>query len=115
MSKDFKIEIKFNHFPQLAEKAHKAVSEIVRKAALDVEGQAKTVVPIDTGALHNSIDVKMEGDLTAIIGPHTDYAVYVEFGAPKINHRAQPYMTPAAEAVRPAYVQALTQLESRLR
>ena len=113
MSKDFKIEIKFNHFPQLAEKAHAAVSEIVRKAAFDVEGQAKTFVPIDTGALHNSIDVQMEGDLTAIIAPHTEYAAFVEFGTSKMS--AQPYMTPAAEAVRPAYVQALTQLESRLK
>lgn len=113
MTKDFKIEIKFNRFPELAAKVPGLVSEIVRKAALDVEGQAKTFVPIDTGALHDSIDVQMEGDLTAVIAPHTEYAAFVEFGTFKMS--AQPYMTPAAEAVRPAYVQALTQLESRLK
>ena len=42
MSKDFKIEIRFNRFPQMAEKVHDAVSDIVRKTALDVEGQANS-------------------------------------------------------------------------
>ena len=113
MSKDFKIEIRFNRFPQMAEKVHDAVSDIVRKTALDVEGQAKIFVPVDTGALKNSIDVQMEGDLTAVIAPHTEYAAFIEFGTSKMA--AQPYMTPAAEEARPAYIAALTQLEARLK
>lgn len=113
MAKNITIEIKFDHFADIAKKAHDAVSDIVRKTALDVEGQAKMFVPVDTGVLKNSIDVQMEGDMTAVVAPHTEYAAYVEFGTSRMA--AQPYMTPAAEEARPAYIAALTQLEARLK
>lgn len=117
MGKDFEIKIVYNHFPQLAAKAHDAVKEIVRVAAKSVQENSQVVLykghGVDTGELKSSIDVKMEGDLLAIIGPHTDYAVYVEFG-----HHSFPgygYMTKGAEAVRPTYIGELSKLESRLR
>jgi HK97 gp10 family phage protein len=113
MTKDFDIVIKYDHFDELARKAKGAVRDIVRKAAFDVEANAKNVVPVDTGNLKNSIDVEMESDTTAVIGPHTEYAAYVEFGT--MNMPAQPYMTPAAEAVKPAYMEAMRQLEDRLK
>lgn len=51
------------------------------KAAILVESQAVLLVPVDTGALQNSIGYKVnERELAAYIGTNCEYAIYVEFG-----------------------------------
>ena len=51
------------------------------KASLLVESQAALLVPVDTGALRNSIGYKVnESELAAYIGTNCEYAIYVEFG-----------------------------------
>lgn len=45
----------FNHFPEISKKLHKAMSQAVRKTALDVQKDAATNAPVDTGFLRNSI------------------------------------------------------------
>ena len=107
-----KIVVTHNRFPEIAAKLPTETSAVVRKSAHDVEANAKAVVPVDTGALKNSIDTTMESEFTAIVAPHTEYAVFVEFGTHKMG--AQPYMTPAAEIVRPAFEAAMKQLLARL-
>ena len=109
-----KIVITFNRFPEIAAKLPAETSAVVRKSAYDVEANAKAVVPVDTGALKNSINTTMEGEFTAIVAPHTEYAVFVEFGTHNPNYPKQPYMTPAAEIVRPAFEAAMKQLLARL-
>lgn len=108
-----RIVIKYNNFPKIAAKLPQAVNAIVRKAAFDVEAHAKSVVPVDTGKLKNSITTEMTSQTSAIVAPHTEYAIYVEFGTRK--QRAQPYMRPAAEKVRPAFIAACSRLEEHLR
>jgi HK97 gp10 family phage protein len=63
---------------------------------------------VDTGFLKNSISVEPAGDLTAYVGPHAEYAIYVEYGTYK--SRAQPYLLPSAEKVRPAFIAAMKQI-----
>lgn len=82
--------------------------QAVRKAAADVEGGAKALAPVDTGALKGSIGVSMHGPLSAEIGPTQNYSVYVEFGTYKMA--AQPFMGPAADRVEPGFVAAMEQL-----
>ena len=106
------IRIEFNRFPEIAAKLPAETSAVVRKTAFDVEAHAKQVVPVDTGALKNSIATEMESDTSATIAPHTEYAAYVEFGTYKMA--AQPYMTPAAEVNRPKFESAMRQLLNRL-
>lgn len=107
------ISVTFDKFPQIAAEMPKKTSQIVRKAAFDIEAQAKNRVPVDTGALKNSISTEFENNgLTGIIAPHMEYATYVEFGTKRIS--AQPYMTPAAEAVAPAFVAAMKQMLQEL-
>lgn len=108
-----KIVIKYNHLPRIAERLPEAVSAIVRKAAFDVEANAKTVVPVDTGKLKNSITSEFPSPTKAIIAPHTEYAAFVEYGTRR--QRAKPYMRPAAEKVAPAFIEACRRLEERLR
>lgn len=98
---------------------------IVNKAALIVEGQAKVLAPVDTGALSQSITVDPAttdtGKITARVVTDKEYASYVEFGtgvrgAASSTHKpvkgsiaygdragqiAQPYMHPAVEITRP--------------
>jgi HK97 gp10 family phage protein len=123
------IVIEYNHFPAIAAAAAGKVKACVEKAVKDVEAQAKAKAPIDTGALQGSILGKMTGAYSGEVAPHVDYAIYVEFGTrahiitPKnakalywpgaahpvksVNHPgtpAQPYMRPAADAVRGPFV-----------
>lgn len=106
------IVMKYNRLPKIAKRFPDAVHDIVRKAAYDVEGHAKMVVPVDTGVLKNSIRTEMINKHTAIVATHMEYAAYVEFGTR--YQRAKPYMRPAAERVFPGFVEALRWLEGRL-
>ena len=54
------------------------------------------------GRLRSSIITEPQGEDTVIVAPHTDYAMYVEFGTYKMA--AQPYMKPGFEASRDAAV-----------
>lgn len=103
------VTVTFDKFRKIAAALPGQTRAVVRKASFDVEGQAKNRVPVDTGALKNSISTEFEDNgLTGIIAPHMEYATFVEFGTKRMS--AQPYMTPAAEAVMPAFVSAMKQM-----
>jgi HK97 gp10 family phage protein len=87
--------------------------------ALEIEGLAKDIVAIDTGALKSSIHTRGKdgtntnenkdygegheqneipaagGDVMAVVGTGMNYAAYVELGTSKMA--AQPYLGPAVE------------------
>jgi HK97 gp10 family phage protein len=73
--------------------------DIVEGLAFECEGHAKTLAPVDTGAMMNSIDTKVypQGNVVAEVGPHVEYAIYVELGTYKM--RARPFLSTAAEMV----------------
>ena len=103
------VTIKFNRFPEIAAALPEKTTTVVAKTAFDVQAHAQNVVPVDTGNLKNSIATSFENDgLTAIVAPHTEYAAYVEFGTRRMS--AQPYMTPAAERVRPVFIAAMKKM-----
>lgn len=55
----------------------------IEAAALLVEGQAKSLAPVDSGELRDKIDhsVKKEGtSVVGKVGSSLDYAIYVEYG-----------------------------------
>lgn len=79
----------------------------VSKAVTDVEAYAKGVVPVDTGNLRASIQGESSG-LQGRVNVGADYGIYVEFGTYKMA--AQPYLTPAAEFVRPSFEAAMGQI-----
>ncbi|MDQ5960160.1 MAG: hypothetical protein QG592_1242 [Pseudomonadota bacterium] len=109
MASNVTVTIKFNRFPEIAAALPGQTKAVVRKAAFDVEGQAKNRVPVDTGALKSSILTEIEnGGLAAEVAPHENYALFVELGTRRMS--AQPYMIPAADAVRPAFIAACEQM-----
>lgn len=131
--------VNFDHLPLIAAAIHRAASQLVRKACLDVQAAAQAGVVVDTGYLKSSIythtadgstygqgikgagpgrellpDVGApENDQTGFVGVGANYGVYVEFGTSKMA--AQPYLVPAAEQVGPSYQAAWEKLEERIR
>lgn len=99
------VVVKHNKLGRIAAHLKPLASQVVRKAALDVEAHAKTLVPVDTGALSNSIQAETTGDLSAVVAAGMEYAPYVEYGTS--HGPAQPYLTPAADAVRPGFIAAV--------
>lgn len=81
---------------------------LVRKTAFDIQADAQSVVPVDTGNLKNSIGVTMISRLAAEIGPTADYGIYVEYGTS--TQAPQPYMTPASDRNEPIFNSAVEML-----
>ena len=116
----------FNKLPALSKQAAEMAHLAVYKAAFDIEANAKTIVPVDTGFLKSSIATQTgatgrhdspgapshqhspANDLTAYVGAHAEYAQAVEYGTSKMS--AQPYLMPSAEKVRPAFIAAMKQI-----
>jgi len=101
----FRLEVKFNKLPGLGPAVRKSCGDVVRKASLDVEADAKVRAPVDTGALKASIAAKMIGPLTAEIVCGVEYGIFQELGSYKMA--AQPFLTPAVEAIREPFIQAI--------
>lgn len=85
-------------------------AKIIRDTATQIHRTARERVPVDTGALRDSITITVEGDgrsnaMSATIGTSSSYAAYVEYGT--AFSRPQPFMAPALDAVRDKFQQAL--------
>ena len=71
---------------------HIDMAAVFAAAGEAVADEARTMCPVDTGNLRDSIAVSA-GDSGAQISANTDYAAYVEFGTYKMA--AQPFLVPA--------------------
>jgi len=77
----------------LAKKNNKAVKEVIEKAVIIVEGNAKEKCPVVTNRLRSSIthEVKSIGEKhIGKVGSNVEYAPYVEFGT-------RPHLAPIGE------------------
>lgn len=94
-------------------KAVPLAAAVVKKTAYDVERDAKTFAPVDTGALRNSIstdlfDLSSITSISAEIGPTVEYGLYVEEGTSTQGPAA--YMGPALDRHAAIFEQALGQI-----
>jgi HK97 gp10 family phage protein len=129
----------FNHLPETAIALHRLTAQLVKKACFDVQAAAVAKCPHVTGYLKSSIYThtwdssgygqgvvgakpgtvllpdlgRPPNDHTAFIGVGANYGIYVEFGTSRMA--AQPYLTPAADEVRPSYVESFRRMEEHLR
>jgi HK97 gp10 family phage protein len=70
--------------------------------------EAKALVPVDTGALQDTIRMEIEGEeVQAVAGGQgeVDYELHVEFGTVKMA--AQPYMRPAVDTTKHQVTKAI--------
>ena len=84
-------------------------SQIVAKAALDWEAQAKSIARakgvFDTGTLINSIQATRVSAYEWVIQVNVEYGVYNEYGT--VHMAARPFFGPAGAVVRPQFLAAL--------
>jgi HK97 gp10 family phage protein len=99
-----------------------AVYAAVQASCEEVQAVAQALCPVDTGALQASITIdpleETGKSVVGRVGPHTDYAEYVEYGTGRrgaespgagagpyksdwAGQAAQPYMRPALDETRP--------------
>jgi HK97 gp10 family phage protein len=90
------------------------IGQAVTVAGIETQNLARTVAPVDTGALRASISVDtptFDGASVSIeVGPEVNYGAFVEFGTSRAS--AQPYMIPAADQVTPRLEKALADLDA---
>lgn len=130
----------FNKLPALAGALAPLASQVVRKTAFDIMTGSQSAAPVDTGALKNSHyvathddssysrsvadakaaaagkrrkvkvlpEVQRPGELQAVVAVAVEYAAPVEYGSSRRG--ATPYLTPAAEAQRKPFEQAMAQV-----
>jgi len=77
-----------------ADRIEAGLPAIIAKTTLDIEADAKKIVPVDTGNLKNSITSDIDGP-HGEVGPTASYGAYVEYGTARMA--PQPYMGPAAD------------------
>lgn len=103
-----------NQFPKIIAGLEPQARAIVAKAALDIQAHAQGRAPVDTGTLKNSIRARQIGGNGATgsvrwqVTVGADYGIYVEYGT--VHMAARPFLTPAVDAVRPAFLAAMKQV-----
>lgn len=86
---------------------------VLKKTALDIERNAKAIVPVDKGNLKNSIghsDMRLisASNLAIEVGPTANYGGYVEFGTSRMAPQA--YMGPSLDRMAGPFEQAMEQV-----
>ena len=95
---EIKIE---DHSAEVLSSLKEQAQRALESCGLVAEGYAKLLVPVDTGALRNSISHKVS-DNECYIGTNMEYAPYIEFGTGKdsvMGGRQTPWVYQAADGV----------------
>lgn len=97
-----------NRVKLLLPQVRRRVQDAVALSALLIETDAKRFAPVDTGRLRASIHADFAADrLSAEVADGVSYGIFVEFG--RRGQRAQPFLFPAYEKNRLAFVANLKQ------
>lgn len=92
-------------------KINPLVVDATTKATLDTASAARELAPVDTGYLRASITTATGSDGSTVWGEVTagaEYATFLENGTSRMA--PQPFMRPARETVKPAWLAAMAQL-----
>lgn len=94
-------------FPQIKAEYEAKAALVTAKAAHDLVSLAQQRARVDTGYMKGAINAQGSGLEWSVHSP-AEYSIYNEFG--RVGDPGQPFMLPAAEIVRPAYIAALKRL-----
>ena len=110
-------------FGDLIQGAKGGAKEVVLKAAIKAQAQAKALVPVDTGSLRGSVSYKTfdkkDGNLSvspkkneAYVGSNVGYAKYVEYGTR--TQAAQPFLRPSLLILKKVDVEMITSIQKEM-
>lgn len=94
-----------NRFGELGTRLPQRTADAIRAAVDETAQQARQRAPVDTGELRDSIQGRVINQFSGEVVATADHAIFQEYGTR--FQPAQPYLTPAAEAVRPQYLAAV--------
>lgn len=94
-------------------KAIERTKMVIKKIALDIEGNAKQIAPVGTGNLKSSIghsDLRLLSaeHMLVDIGPTASYGTYLEHGTSR--QAPQAFMGPSSDRFAPTFAKAMEQL-----
>jgi len=113
------IEVRSNKLPGMGERMLSEVAQVVAAAALNCQSLAKVLAPPrpggnkTSGNLKRSIGAEPENaeKTVWVVGTNVEYAARIEFGfndtdslGRRYHQAPQPYLTPAAEQIRPRFI-----------
>lgn len=102
-----------NDLPRISSRLERALSDLLRKTAFSIEAKAKTLAPVDTGLLRNSIQTTIDSPTKATVGTNVEYAPYQEFGTR--HQKGTPFLTPAADDEQKDFEKNVREIERSLR
>ena len=74
---------------KMAVNVDNTVKDSLNKSMATVQGDIKALVPVNTGELRNSIQLKIaeekDGVITSTVGTNVYYAPYIEYGTGKVG------------------------------
>jgi HK97 gp10 family phage protein len=105
---ELRITVNRNNLGVLSDNVGRRLVPVLRKVAADIEGDAKIRAPFKTGFLRNSIGSRVINQYNAEVTVGAEYAAYLEFGTTRMA--ARPYFSPAVDAHRDGFVQAIQQV-----
>ena len=131
------IVLEYTHFGEIGASMAREIDEVCENTALDIQARAQMAImnppksgriyrrgnvahqasapgeapATDTGNLVNSAYTKKLADADYETGFTVEYAAPLEFGTAKIEPR--PYLRPAVEAVRKAFIAAIKRIVER--
>ena len=137
MANETEIVLEYSNFAAIGEQMAREIDVVCESTALDIQARAQMAImnppksgriyrrgnvahqasapgeapATDTGALVNSAYTKKLADADYETGFTVEYAAALEFGTPKIEPR--PYLRPAVEAVRKAFIAAIKRIVER--
>jgi hypothetical protein len=139
MPNETEIVLEYTHFGEIGQQMAREIDEVCESTALDIQARAQMAImnppksgriyrrgnvahqasapgeapATDTGNLVNSAYTKKLGQADYETGFTAEYAAHLEFGAPNAHIAPRPYLRPAVEAVRKAFIAAIKRIVER--
>jgi len=136
MPNETEIVLEYTHFGEIGASMAREIDEVCGNTALDIQARAQMAImnppksgriyrrgnvvhqasapgeapATDTGNLVNSAYTKKLGQADYETGFTAEYAAHLEFGAPNAHIAPRPYLRPAVEAVRDAFMSAIRRI-----
>ena len=133
------IVLEYTHFGEIGQQMAREIDVVCENTALDIQARAQMAImnppksgriyrrgnvahqasapgeapATDTGALVGSAYTEKLGDSDYETGFTAEYAAHLEFGAPNAHIAPRPYLRPAVEAVRDAFIRAIKRIVER--